>query len=223
MSELLMDSVETLLETAGADPHPVLDEMQSYGVRRGFPTVGPDVGRFLSVLVRIVDATRVFEFGSGFGYSAAWFSRGLGPDSELHLTDYDEDDLSRAVTYLDRAGFTGTVHATPGDAIETFEETEGSFDVVLLDIEKDRYPTAFSRLQHRIRPGGVLVADNMMGGPVTPDSVLSALDSPSTVDGASTGIARYIETIRESKDYRTSFLPLGEGIAVSTRTAGPSS
>jgi caffeoyl-CoA O-methyltransferase len=58
----------------------------------------------IEVLARAVRARRVFELGSGFGYSAYWFSRAVGPNAELHLTDSDPTNERRAMRYLARAG-----------------------------------------------------------------------------------------------------------------------
>ena len=215
MSQLLSDAVSSLLAAANPEPHPVLEEMTRYGEERGFPTVGPDVGQFLAVAARMVGARRVFEFGSGFGYSAAWFVQGLPEDGEIVLTDYDEDNLSTAHRFLSQLDYEGTVRYEQGDAIETFQSVEGTFDVVLIDLDKEQYTNAFARASERLRDGGVIIADNMMAGPVTPKSVKDALEGAEPVDAATAGIAQYIERVRSAPRFESAFVPLGEGIAVS--------
>lgn len=215
MSQLLSEDVETLLAVASPDPHPVLEEMTAYGEKRGFPIVGPDVGQFLTVAARMVDAERIFEFGSGFGYSAAWFARALPPDGEIILTDYDEENLAIAEDFLADLGVGGTARFEAGDAVERFAETEGTFDVVLIDLDKEQYVDAFARASERLTDGGIVVADNMMAGPVDPESVTAALQGAEPVEPATGGIARYIERVRSTAGFETAFLPLGEGIAVS--------
>ncbi len=71
---------------------PVLLEMEAEGRERGFPIVGRNVGVTIEVLARSVGARRVFELGSGFGYSAYWFARAVGPNGEVHCTDGDADE-----------------------------------------------------------------------------------------------------------------------------------
>jgi len=215
MSQLLSGSVETFLSVASPAAHPVIDEMTRYGTERGFPTVGPDVGQFLTVAARMVDADRVFEFGSGYGYSAAWFVQALPADSEIVLTDYDEANLATAEGFLADLGYDGRARFRVGDAVETFESTEGTFDVVLIDLDKEQYVDAFTRASDRVRDGGIIVADNMMAGPVEPDSVTAALRGEEPVEPATAGIARYIERVRSASGFETAFVPLGEGIAIS--------
>src|SRR6266508_3002291 len=97
---------------------PVLMEMEAEGKERGFPIVGRMVGVVLEILARSIGARRVFELGSGYGYSGYWFSRAVGPDGELHLTDGDPENERKARDYLSRAGLWGPVRYHVGDAVK---------------------------------------------------------------------------------------------------------
>jgi len=217
MSRILGDDVESLLAAANPEPSPLLAEMTEHGDDRGFPTVGPDAGRFLRLLATLAGAERVFEFGSGFGYSAAWFLPALPADGELVLTDYDENNLDGARGFIDRLDPDATVHYEAGDALDSFERYDGPFDLVLLDHDKQRYAEAFDQVVPDLAPGGVVVADNIMEGPVTPESVTDALRGGDPVDDSTAGIAAYVERVRDHPDFETAHVPLGEGLAVSTR------
>ena len=92
---------------------PVLLEMEARAAEHGFPIVGRMVGVVLELLARSIGATRVFELGSGFGYSAYWFSRAIGPDGELHLTDRDPDNERLAKDFLGRAGLDRPINRWP--------------------------------------------------------------------------------------------------------------
>ena len=83
---------------------PVLLEMEAEGAERNFPIIGRLVGATVELLARSVGAKRVFELGSGYGYSAYWFSRAVGPGGEVHCTDGDPANESKALDYLGRAG-----------------------------------------------------------------------------------------------------------------------
>lgn len=209
--------VASLLDLANGDPDPVLERMEEYGRERDFPIVGPNVGRFLRVATTMVGAERVFEFGSGFGYSAVWIAGALPPEGEIVLTDYDDENLDRAREFLDDAGYGPLSTLYSGDAIHAFEETSGPFDVVLIDHEKRRYVDAFDLAVERIPEGGLVVADNMMAGPVDPEQVEAALDGDQPVDETTAGIASYIERVRDDPSFETVLLPLGQGIAVSVK------
>ncbi|EMA53291.1 MULTISPECIES: O-methyltransferase [Halococcus] len=221
MSELVSDDVTDFVRAVGPQPDEVLTEMDEYGEEIGFPTVGPAVGGWLATLARLVDAERVFEFGSGFGYSAYWFARALPPTGEVVLTEIDADELDRAREYFDRGDLTERATFEHGDAIETVDDYEGPFDVVLIDNEKDRYEEAFDAVREKVAPGGVVIADNAMTSTsVDFETVLELVEGETVKDAneSTRGVAAYLERVRADPDFETAAIPLGEGIAVSHRT-----
>ncbi|WP_433632256.1 O-methyltransferase [Halomicrococcus sp. NG-SE-24] len=217
MTEILPESTRRFTRAAIAEPDDVLREMEERGEE--FPTVGREVGQFLRLLARMVDARRVFEFGSGFGYSAYWFAGALPEDGQVVLTEHDPDELDEAREYLDRGGFADRAAFEEGDALDTVQGYDGPFDVVLIDHQKRRYPEALAAVRGKVAPGGVVVADNaMVSGAQDFDGILDALegDAPD-LDEESRGIAEYLTTVRDDPEFETSVVPLGEGIAVSYR------
>ena len=215
--EVVPGVVEGLAEWVGPEPDAVLEEMDERARGESFPTVGPAAGGWLALLARTVGARRVFEFGSGFGYSAYWFARAVGPDGEVVLTEIDADELADAREFFDRGGLTDRAHFEHGDALETVESYEGPFDVALIDNEKHRYREALSAIEPKLRSGGLVIADNAVtaGSVVDREEVLAGVDD----DGAnlpegSRGIVEYLTHVGGREDCHTGLLPLGEGLAV---------
>jgi caffeoyl-CoA O-methyltransferase len=136
--------------------------MEADGSKRNFPIVGRLVGVALELLARSIGARRVFELGSGFGYSAYWFSRAVGPGGEIHCTDRDPDNEAKAMEYLSGAGLAEPIRWHVGDALESFAGVEGEFDVVFSDIDKPGYPNAWRAASERIRVGGLYLCDNVL-------------------------------------------------------------
>jgi caffeoyl-CoA O-methyltransferase len=220
MTEVLTEDVLEILSLASPDPEAPLPEMASHGEERDFPTIGPASGRTLRILAKLVGARRIFEFGSGFGYSAAWFLGALPDDGEIVLTDYDSENLAEAETFLDRLPGATTVHYEAGDAMETVTRYEGPFDVVLIDHDKTDYVAGLERVRPKVRPGGVIVADNVLTGPTSPGEVRAALEG-APAEGATKGIAQYLRHVRDETTLSSTLLPLGSGLLVS-RTPGRS-
>jgi predicted O-methyltransferase YrrM len=214
---VLGEHVPEVVDLASSEPGPVLREMDEHGQERSFPTVGPAVGRTLRLLARLAGARRVFEFGSGFGYSAAWFLGALPDDGGIVLTDYEADNLATAREFLGRLDSGTAVRYEAGDAMETFGRYDGPFEVVLIDHDKARYAGAFEMARPTVPVGGLFVADNILAGPVTPESVRTALEGGDPDDDHTAGVAAYIEQVRDDPAFETTVLPLGEGIAVSQR------
>ena len=149
-------------ELNSVDDEPVLLEMEALAEEKSFPIIGRLCGRALEVLARSINAKRIFELGSGFGFSAYWFSRATGPDGEIHLTDMDPANEKLALDFLGRAGLDGPIEYHVSDALAAFNDTDGEFDIVYCDIDKHGYPDAWRAGRERVRVGGYYICDNML-------------------------------------------------------------
>ncbi|HVL63841.1 MAG TPA: O-methyltransferase [Actinomycetota bacterium] len=203
-----------LLDLTTRDDEPVLLEMETLAKEKGFPIVGRLCGRLLELLARAVGARRVFELGSGFGYSAYWFSRAVGPEGEIHLTDLDPENEKKALDFLGRAGLDGPITFHVASALDAFAETSGDFDIVYCDIDKDGYPDAWEAAKDRVRVGGMFVCDNMLwSGRVT-----GAAGAPEDVrPGWTEAIDRTNRMIEEDDRYRQVIVPLRDGVIAALR------
>lgn len=186
----------------------ILKEMEREGEKRRFPIVGPQVGRLLCQMAWLTGARRIFEMGSGFGYSAYWFLKGMPPEGRVILTDDSEENLNRARGYFREAGFSDRVSMEVGDALEVIEKYPGPFDIVFNDIDKERYPQAFEKALPRIRKGGLLISDNVLWF----GSILSASREPDVQ-----GIREYNRLIAETKEVFTSIIPIRDGVSISIK------
>jgi len=107
-----------------------------------------------------------------------------------------------------------------GDAIETIDDYDGPFQVVLIDNEKDRYVEALEAVREKVPEGGVVVADNMTAGPFAFEEIHRlVVEGGGERDGMVGGVADYIDHLRHDPAFATTLLPLGEGLAVSRRVA----
>ena len=198
-------------------PHdePVLLEMEADAAENGFPAVGRMVGVVLEILARSIGARRVFELGSGFGYSGYWFARAIGADGELHLTDGDPENERKALDYLGRAGLGKPVSFHVGDALESFAAVEGDFDVVFCDINKGQYPAAWRAARDRIRPGGMYICDNTIKwGEAT------VLETPGGDVGERVAAVRsHNEAIAGDPEFLATILPIREGVLIARRSS----
>jgi len=146
----------------GRTDAPVLHEMEALGARRNFPIVGRLVGVFLEALAKSVNARRVFEFGSGYGYSAYWFAKAVGPEGRVVCTDGDPHNHEQAERFLQAAGLWDRIDFHTGFAQDIFAQTDGLFDICYNDVDKGGYPEVWRLAKDRIRPGGLYIADNVL-------------------------------------------------------------
>jgi len=191
---------------------PVISEMEAYAKERDVPIVGPAVATLLSMLARSIGARRVCELGSAIGYSTAFFAKAVGPAGEVIYTDGSESNAERARGYLERLGVLDRVEMRVGEAVATLEATPGDFDVVFIDIDKDGYPEALDAAAPRVRPGGYLLADNVLWSGKVVD--------PAVRDSATEGIREFNRRLFARRDFESVVVPLRDGVAIARRV-GP--
>ena len=205
------DYIRTLL---ARHDEPVLLEMEAEGRERNFPIVGRMVGVVLELQARAIGARRVFELGSGFGYSAYWFARAVGPTGEVHLTDGDPGNEPKALDYLGRAQLSGPIRFHVGDALSSFEKVDGEFDIVYCDVDKDGYPDAWRAARDRIRPGGLYICDNVLWS-----GKVAEPDPDDARPEYTEAILRHNELIAEDERYLSTIVPTRDGMFVALRIA----
>ncbi len=198
---------------ASSDDESVLLEMEDLAEREGFPIIGRLCGRTLEVLARATGARRIFEMGSGFGYSAYWFARATGPEGDIHLTDTDPGNERKALEFLRRAGLDGPVRYHVSDAFEALEQVDGSFHIVYCDVDKGDYPRAWEAGSARLEVGGLFVCDNVLwSGRVTGES-----DDPEVREGYTQAIDRMNRMVEDDPRFRSTIVPTRDGVLVAIR------
>jgi predicted O-methyltransferase YrrM len=194
---------------AATDDEPVLLEMEALAAREEFPIIGRLCGRTLEVMARAIGARRIFEMGSGFGYSAYWFSRATGANGEIHLTDMEPANQTKALDFLGRAGLKDPIHYHVAPAFDAFDEVQGEFDIVYCDIDKDGYPEAWRRARSRVRVGGMFICDNVLWS----GRVIDEAEH----DGWTQAIRELNELIASDPGYRSTIVPTRDGVVVALR------
>ena len=197
----------------GRHDEPVLLEMEKLAEEKSFPIVNRHVGVTLEILTRAIGARRIFELGSGYGYSAYWFAKGSEPKGEVHCTDGDPENAKAAKRFLSRLGLWDRISFHVSDAVTALNETSGDYDIVYNDIDKHGYPDAWRASRDRVRPGGFYICDNVLwSGRVAEDS---------SKDDARPGWTRAIKEhntlIASDQDYLSSILPIRDGVMLAHR------
>lgn len=190
---------------------PVLQEMEAYAERNRFPIIGPVVGQLFYLLTRLGGARRVFELGSGYGYSTAWFAMGVrdnGGGEVFHVV-WDERLSQSARAYLGRLGLAELVRFRVQEAVEELRRTEGEFDIIFSDIEKDGYPASLPVIKQRLGSGGVLLVDNMLWS--------GRVFDPQAADPDTAGIRTFTQAVFSDPELVSTIVPLRDGVLVARR------
>lgn len=208
------DAVEQYLTDLAGQEHgdPVLDEMEALAAERGFPIVGRASGRILELMARTIGARRVMELGSGYGYSAYWFSRAVGPDGQVVCTDGDPANAEAAERYLRQAGVWGRVRYHVGDALAGFAEETGEFDIVYCDVDKEGYPDCWRAAADRIRVGGLWLCDNVIW-----DGRVATGEERPGLPGTTAAIQEHNRLVAADERFVGGIIPVRDGIMAALR------
>jgi predicted O-methyltransferase YrrM len=202
--------IEDYLRRLYDDGDPVRLEMEAVAAQRGFPIVGPLVGRHLAVLARAIGARRVFELGSGYGYSALHFARAVGEGGVVHCTELDAGNVTLAQQFLERAGVWPRVTYHQEEATAALRRVGGTWDIVYVDIDKDGYPDTVDLAHDRLRPGGLMITDNVLWS----GRILEGNDDGSAMTKA---IREFTRRLFAHRGFLTTIDPTRDGVAVALR------
>jgi predicted O-methyltransferase YrrM len=211
--DLLPDHLSTYLDGLVPTRPPEMQAMEAYAQRIDFPIIGPASGQLCYQLARLSGARRIFEMGSGFGYSTAWFARAVQDNGggEVYHVVWDADLSRQARQHLGILGFGSNgsrvaVHYRVSEAIQALKETEGPFDLIFNDIEKHAYPESLPVIREKLRPGGVLIVDNLLWH----GRIFDASDQ--TAD--TTAIQEFTRLLTTDPTWITTIVPIRDGVMV---------
>ncbi len=208
---LFSDELRAYLDGLVPARAPELQHMEAYAREHNFPIIGPAAGQCCYVLTRLAGARRVFELGSGYGYSTAWFPRAVRENGggEVHHVVWDAALSARARRHLAALGYGDIVRYHVGEAVGILRVTTGPFDVAFMDIDKSDYAAAIPVIAGRLRPGGVLIVDNALWSGRVFDS---ADTSPDT-----TAIRGATRLLTAGADWASTLVPIRDGLMVAVR------
>jgi predicted O-methyltransferase YrrM len=208
MPEIVYSAVQDYLASLVPVRESEMQEMEKYAEAHKFPIIGPACGYYCYQLARLIGAESVFELGSGFGYSTAWFAKAVKENGGgvVHHTVWDERLSQMAAGYLSRLGLGDVVQYHIAEAVETLRQTQGPFDIIFNDIDKEAYPDSLPVIKEKLRRGGILIIDNMLWH----GQVLDAADHAASTEA----IRRFTRHITTDPDWIVSLAPVRDGMIV---------
>jgi predicted O-methyltransferase YrrM len=216
MGQIVPALVEGYLGSLNRLQDPVLTEIARVGAAQDLPLVDAEVGALLRVLALSIGAARILEVGTAIGYSGIWLAGALPPGGMLLTMEMDPERVQVARANFERAGFTDRVNVIAGDAQRMIAKVSGPFDLIFQDGHKQLYLPLLDRLVSLLRPGGLLVTDNVLwDGEVVPGFVVE----PKRNADVTRAIAEYNERLNTHPQLMTATIPLRDGVAISVKRA----
>lgn len=178
----------------------------------GVAPIGPGVGACLRFLSSVLDAHAVVEIGTGTGVSGLWLLRGMHPDGVLTTVDVEAEHQRLAKETFTQAGIAHQRARTiPGAALEVLPRlTDGHYDLVFCDGDKEEYAAYLAEAMRLLRPGGIVVFDNALWHDRVAD--------PARRDAETVAIRELLTEVAAREDLVPVLLPVGDGLLAARRT-----
>jgi predicted O-methyltransferase YrrM len=204
---------ERYLSTVRESRDPLLAEMEAYAAEHRVPIADAETAALVAMLARAAGGRAVLEVGLAIGYTALQVARRLVDDGRVTSLERDAKMVTVAREFLSRDPAGGRVEIVEGDAALTMAALSGPFDLVYVDADKTGYPLYVELALERLRPGGLVLIDNLLM-----DGAVAAGQGDGHWSQASVDAARELSA-GLAADPAVSFvlLPVGDGVGVLQR------
>jgi predicted O-methyltransferase YrrM len=194
------------------EPPPLLLECEQQGTYDGIPIVDRAVGQMLSVLVHCMQANRILEIGTAYGYSTLWMALALPPAGHIWTIDPDAERTQIAAGYLERAGKLDAVEIINQPALEVLPTFyQRNLDIVFIDAIKTEYEAYLDLCVPMLKRSGLIVVDNLLwGGHVAEES--AAGDSAGLK-----ALRAFSKTFINHPQLDATIVPIGDGLGIGAR------
>jgi len=195
----------------GTPPDPLLAELARETQAIGplsVMQVSPEQGAFLTLLARLVGARRAIEVGTFTGYSAICIARGLAPDGRLLCCDVSEEWTAIARRYWEKAGVADRIELRLAPAAQTLRALPEAplYDLAFIDADKGSYPLYYEEILKRLRPGGLVVVDNVLW--------MGRVADPAAADEHTSAIRAFNDLVARDARVDCVMLPLADGVTL---------
>ena len=165
-------------------------------------------GRVLSILAKLINPENILEIGTYTGYSALCLAEGMAKNGALHTIDINEELYDFQRKYFDASPYGNQIHQHIGNALEIIPTLDKAFDLVFIDADKHNYPNYFNLIVDKMKPGGVILTDNVLwSGKIIEDVKPDDKDTKALIE--------YNKLINEDPRVETVILPIRDGLTIS--------
>ncbi|HEX2698340.1 MAG TPA: O-methyltransferase [Anaerolineales bacterium] len=208
MAKLTYPDVQDFLISLVPPREEEMKKMEQYAKRTDFPIIGPAAGYYCYQIARMMGAKSVFELGSGYGYSTAWFAKAVKENGGgvVHHVVWDAKLSEMATGHLSKLGYGDIIQYHVAEAVETLRQTSGPFDLIFNDIEKQDYPKSLPFIKEKLRRGGMLIIDNILWS----GRIFDKKDKTP----ATQGVREFTRQITQDSGWVVSLAPVRDGMIV---------
>lgn len=159
----MYDDVQRYLEAAHPEPHPLLLELEQFGRKEEITRVSRAVGRLLSTLVHAMQANRILEIGTAYGYATLWMALAQPPMGKIWTFDPDAERTQVALSYFQRAGEADYIEIINQPALEVLNVfPQRNMDIVFVDAPKGDYEAYLDHCVALLKLSGLIIFNGLL-------------------------------------------------------------
>lgn len=211
MNEIVQDYIEEYIRGLIPEGKPSLEAFRARAIADQIPIIHPEVQNYIEILIKSRQVESILEIGTAVGYSASVFVNAMGTQGQVDTIERSLKMVSLADENIGKLGISHQVNLILGDAQEKVETIDKTYDMIFLDGGKAHYIHLLDACLKCLKPGGILVSDNVLFKGMIASNALVIRRKITIVKR----MRKYLEAISNHPKLLTTVLPLGDGLAVS--------
>ncbi|AYD40132.1 O-methyltransferase [Clostridium fermenticellae] len=213
MSGITYDYMEKYIQSLIEDNIGVLKELEMYASENSVPIIHREVAKFLELMIHIKKPSRILELGTAIGYSSILMSLASNNKAKIDTIERNLDMLKTARDNIKNYGFMNSIDIIEGDCMEVLKDLDNEYDLIFIDAGKGHYNHFLPECLRLLKQDGIIIADNALFRGMVASDKLVARRKITIVKR----MREYLRLVSDNKKFITSVIPMGDGIAVTTR------
>jgi predicted O-methyltransferase YrrM len=213
MSGVTYDYIEQYIRGLITEESDILGNMENYAKENFVPIVQKETAKFLEFIVTVKKPLKILELGTAIGYSSILMSMYSAKTTRITTIERDDKMIEIARSNISKYGFVDRIQVLPGECLDVLKSLNGKYDMIFMDAGKGHYNHFLPECLRLLQEGGIIVADNVLFRGMVPNNELLERRKITIVKR----MRKYLELVSDNKLYITSVIPMGDGIAVTTR------
>ena len=213
MSDITYDYMEEYIRSLIGEHSPGLKKLEEYAVVNHVPIIQKEVARYLELMITIKKPIRILELGTAIGYSSILMNLASNGESYVTTIERDTNMIEKALENIEAFGLKHKINVVEGDCNDVLQSLQGEFDLIFMDAGKGHYNHFLPNCLRLLSKDGIIIADNVLFRGMVASRELLQRRKITIVKR----MKSYLNEISSREDLITSVLPMGDGIAITTR------
>ncbi|SMC21511.1 Predicted O-methyltransferase YrrM [Clostridium acidisoli DSM 12555] len=213
MSGITYDYMEQYIKSLINEDSEILKELESFANENSVPIVQKETGKFLEFMVAVKKPLKILELGTAIGYSAILMCMNSGKNTKITTIERDDKMVKIASDNIFKYGYKDKIEVLQGDCLEVLKSLDDEFDMIFMDAGKGHYNHFLPECLRLLNKDGIIVADNVLFRGMVANNELVQRRKITIVKR----MRKYLDLVSNDDKLITSIIPMGDGIAVTTR------